>query len=541
MGQNHLIYKQILEVEFSSRKEAMDGQNRISQLYKQDLTHQLQQVFDEMVSPHDHLRIRRLEVDLGELSTGNFEEDIAEKFASQLRDQLYKQQQSAWRTHTGDKPEHFLQKRREDADARIRSTQQSALEQFSFFIQTGRYPWWARRTTSSSPQKLAEELMIKKPGEFMKLFETLYSSDISGRRLIYQLPDATLEKILQLISGNPGSTNIIHSVIKDFIRLHESSPLAPLNPVNFRLLVWRKAFDIWIKGIRLQGGNQFRESNSIALKSSHTIQSDQHVRAFLFHLLQRLTVASDKQGKRTSQRQTFQKQIRFLLRRVTVAGIKDRPLGRLLISADSFTPTKWKSFLKDTDGSTGEKQNSGDSLQIEREQRANSQSEIQRLDVNNAGLVLIAPFLPIFFDALGLLKEKSFITPQAAERAAMILQYIATGNTEMAENDLILNKILCGIDINEPLPRYIALSNRETEEVTNLLNSVIEHWSALKGTSVRGVRDTFISREGYLVPQQNGWKLFVERITPDVLIDHLPWSISIIKLPWTNDIIQTEW
>ncbi|MGM0460353.1 MAG: contractile injection system tape measure protein [Bacteroidota bacterium] len=541
MSQNHLIYKQILEVEFSSRKEAMDGQNRLSQLYKLDLIHQIQQIFDEMVSPHSHLRIRRLEVDLGQLSAGNFEEDLAEKFASQLRDQLYKQQQTARRTHKDDKSEHFLQKRLEGADARISSTQQSALEQFSFFIQTGRYPWWAGRTTTSSPEKLAEELMIKKPDEFIQLFETLYSSDIYGRRLIYQLPDATLEKILQLVSGNPGSAGMMRSVMRDFIRLHESSPLAPLNRVNFRLMVWRTAFDIWLKGMQHQGGDQFHVSRSNAQKSSHTIQSDQPVRSFLFHLLQRLTVNSGKQSNRNAQRQTFQKQVQFLLRRVTVAGIKDRPLGRLLISADSFTPTKWKSFLKNADDSISEKQNSGDSLQIEREQRAYSHSEFDRLDVDNAGLVLIAPFLPIFFDALGLLKEKSFITPQAAERGALILQFIATGDTEMAENELILNKILTGIHINEPLPRHLDLSNRETEEVTNLLNSVIEHWSALKGTSVRGVRDTFINREGYLVPQQNGWKLFVERITPDVLIDRLPWSISIIKLPWTKDIIHTEW
>lgn len=528
MNQNHLIYKQILEVEFPTRQEALDGQNRLSQLSKRDLLHQLQQVFDKMVSPDDHLRIRRLEVDLGELSAGNFEEELAGKLTSQLEDQLRRHAQYARKNRSESTQQN-------DEEVRIASAQQKAIELFTTFIQTGRYPWWAGRTTASSPDKLAEELIHNTADEFKQLFETLYFSNIYSRRLIYQLSDATLEKILHLVSGKPRSTNMIRSVMRDFIRLHDSSPLAPLNRVNFRLLVWRAAFDNWIKGNQLQG------SNSTAPKSSHTILSDQSVRVFLFHLLHRLTVASGKKGRRTAQRHTFKVQIRFLLRRATAAGMKDRPLGRLLNSADSFTPTEWKSFLKNVDGSKGRKQILDDSLQIEREQRKNQHSEIDQLEVDNAGLILIAPFLPIFFDALGLLKEKSFTTPQAAEQAALILQYIATGDTEMPEQELILNKILCGIDIDDPLPQHLVIGNREINEVNNLLDSVIEHWSALKGTSVRGLRDTFINREGTLATQQNGWKLYVDRITPDVLIDRLPWSISIIKLPWTNDIINTEW
>ena len=36
-------------------------------------------------------------------------------------------------------------------------------------------------------------------------------------------------------------------------------------------------------------------------------------------------------------------------------------------------------------------------------------------------------------------------------------------------------------------------------------------------------------------------KLYVERKGVDVLLESLPWTISIIKLPWMQDSLQVEW
>ncbi|WP_340105897.1 contractile injection system tape measure protein [Rhodohalobacter sp. 8-1] len=550
MSQNHLIYKQIFEVEFPSRKVGMDGQNRLSQIFKRDLIPLMQQVFDEVLSTDDHLRIRRLELDLGELSAGNLEEDLAEKFASQLRDQLYKQQKTARRTHTGKNIKPSAKKWLEAEEARFRSTQQSALEQFSFFIQTGQYPWWAGKTTAATSDQLARVLIDEKAGEFKTLFATLYQTETYSRRLIHQLSDSTLEQIL-LLAGNRMPNRKIRSLMDDLMKLHSISSLAPLNRANFRLLVWRTVFDIWVKKDAYQKSIQPERSKTGPKPSDRKRnQIEKSLEFFLFSFLNKLAVSFGKKHLHPDRQHSLQLQIRFLQRSVSAAGMQGGPLVKLLHSVSSIKPAEWKSIehktglqddIRGKEYSKARKQVKDRSQQMDKDRETDAKTDVDRFEVNNAGLVLIAPFLPIFFDALGLLKEKSFSTPQAAEQAALILQYIATGDTEMPEHDLILNKILCGIDVDEPLPQHLEIGDREIDEVNNLLDSVIEHWSALKGTSVRGLRDTFINREGTLIPQQNGWKLFVERITPDVLIDRLPWSISIIRLPWTNDIINTEW
>jgi flagellar biosynthesis GTPase FlhF len=162
--------------------------------------------------------------------------------------------------------------------------------------------------------------------------------------------------------------------------------------------------------------------------------------------------------------------------------------------------------------------------------------------VSNAGLVLLHPFLPYLFDGLGLLdKKKKFKSEEGAFRATHLLQYLATGESATPEHELSLNKILCGLDLNEPVPYEVELSVNEKEECDNLLKVVLERWEVLKTTNIEALREGFLNRDGRLAFKGNGWNLFIERTTLDVMMDRLPWSISIIKIPWREDLIYVEW
>jgi hypothetical protein len=70
---------------------------------------------------------------------------------------------------------------------------------------------------------------------------------------------------------------------------------------------------------------------------------------------------------------------------------------------------------------------------------------------------------------------------------------------------------------------------------------MISHWSAIGNTSVQGLRQTFLQREGYLSRKEDGWHLQVPKRTFDMLLDKLPWSISTIRLPWMETILWVEW
>lgn len=163
--------------------------------------------------------------------------------------------------------------------------------------------------------------------------------------------------------------------------------------------------------------------------------------------------------------------------------------------------------------------------------------------VLNAGMVILHPFLNTFFGRIGLIEEKMFITETARERAVHLLQYLVTGNQEAPEEELLLNKLFCGIEPEYPVNYGIELTPQEKEESRNLLVNVIEQWSALKRTSPEALRGTFLQRKGLISRDRTfgGWKLNVERTSVDVLLNRLPWGISIIKMPWNPYIITVEW
>lgn len=169
------------------------------------------------------------------------------------------------------------------------------------------------------------------------------------------------------------------------------------------------------------------------------------------------------------------------------------------------------------------------------------QPEFDSEHISNAGLALLWPFLTMFFERLNLIKDKKFINDEAKYRAIHLLQYLATEQEETPENDLLFNKILCGTDIYEPIPLGFKITENEIEECNALLQSVIDNWTVLKNTSIHTLRTTFLQKEGILSKQTNGWKLYIERTTIDVLLDRLPWGISMILLPWSNKMIYVEW
>ncbi len=170
------------------------------------------------------------------------------------------------------------------------------------------------------------------------------------------------------------------------------------------------------------------------------------------------------------------------------------------------------------------------------------QSEVfEPLWLANAGLVLLGPFLPSFFDELGLLKDGRFQHDEAAVRATHLMQAAATGERSFYEHELALNKILCGIPLARPLPREVNITDREVSEGEKMLQAVISHWSVLKRTSIGTLRDTFLRRRGSLVSSEGEWLVRVEREAFDHVLDAVPWSFNTIRMSWMDRILRVEW
>ena len=165
----------------------------------------------------------------------------------------------------------------------------------------------------------------------------------------------------------------------------------------------------------------------------------------------------------------------------------------------------------------------------------------ESLTVNNAGLIIVWPYLQAFFTGLDLMKDRLFLNDEMSIKAVHLLHYLTFKSEAGDETTWMLNKLLCGLSESEFIPEEMNLTSEEMDECENLLTALIKNWPVLKNTSPDSLRNTFLQRNGLLARNENGWVLKIERQAFDILLDKLNWTISTVKLPWNNYMIHTEW
>ncbi len=160
--------------------------------------------------------------------------------------------------------------------------------------------------------------------------------------------------------------------------------------------------------------------------------------------------------------------------------------------------------------------------------------------IQNAGLILLHPFLKMFFEKMDFLTEKN-IKPEKIDEAILLLHYLATGKEQPYEYELIFEKFLCNLPLHHPVNRHILLTKEQKMACEILLEAVLGHWTALKSNSTAILQNEFLQREGKLTISEEKQQLFIPRKTQDILLDKLPWNLHLIKLPWKKKILFVDW
>lgn len=547
----HVIKKQILEVTFPDKSQATVGQAEMSALCKSDLTSAIERVFDRFEAIGGSLRLDRLELDLGVISPGDLRHGFSALLEQELMDQLLREGR-AFRI-AGSYPGHGEEGTGSSEPGRRKGAVNEPglsgrMELFGHYLATGNLPWWVYEEGFSDLNDLASELLEEAKDAFIRRLLPLLKSSHRLERLIYQLSDENLAGILEAISVHHSGSNRIHQqmlkdMVGDFIQLHKEAQLLAVTSVNFRKIIWKFAFEWYLSPVN-SAKTKLKKVKISPVDEGHGVKNAEIRAGFDRYMLYRLFLIRTGTTGSTRSDEKVSSAIAEMLRTWKkasgkVPALTGKYLKALFKSAEKkvaftdkeFAEAKRKWDLQRKNKTDTASQTSGETITISEE----------GLEINNAGLVIVAPFLPQFFDHLGLLDNRQFITEEAAKRGALLLQYIATREQEFPEHELSLNKLLCAVDLEEPVANTLEISDPEQKEVDDLMESVSTHWTALKGTSAEGIRATFLNKTGILTPTNGNWKLTVERHTVDIMIDRLPWSISVIKLPWMNTMINVEW
>ncbi|MBV8473510.1 MAG: hypothetical protein JO107_01780 [Hyphomicrobiales bacterium] len=163
------------------------------------------------------------------------------------------------------------------------------------------------------------------------------------------------------------------------------------------------------------------------------------------------------------------------------------------------------------------------------------------IPVRNAGLVLLHPHFGSLFSRLELLVDGAFASDDARAAAIQTLEFLTFGRSETREYELALNKVLCGVDLAEPLTAGHAPDEHAQDLCESLLRSFGQAWAPLRNSTIATIREAFLQRDGLLSWNDEQWTLKVATKPYDMLLDSMPWPFQLIKARWMTSLVKVEW
>ncbi len=380
----------------------------------------------------------------------------------------------------------------------------------------------------SSIVSTLELLLSSHPGALASLLKESLVHRQAAHRLVDLLPESLLVKLLLLLRPDDHTKSILYADLMTMAAV-DVEKLANGISGLLHLTKWQFVFDYLVIE-----GRRFNEVSFVRMFSKY-LQDRSTVSpktAFFEQLSRSVGKASVGGAHAASVR------IAMILGSASHESEKDRVSHLLDFTQSPRAQQAATGDLQQVAGAGQPEEFDWDSTESNQEDEA---AAVESVYIDNAGLVLLAPYIPRYFDMLGLLENNKFKNREAAERGVHLLQYLLNESTDSFEYQLVLNKLLCGVDAGVPIVRAIEITSEEIAASESLLKGVIGNWPILKNTSIAGLRESFLQREAHLQLKNESWQLLVQSKAFDMLLDSLPWSYATIKLSWMKRPIQVDW
>lgn len=492
---SHIIHSQKMMLTVESQQDWSIVQAQIGEFCSRELPDLFNSVFDE-VSLSDTIRIDKLNLNLGNVPLNKLTAVMKEQILSQLFNQLkeYKLRRLTDEFYLNKKQLRFLKNAGQFTRKSMRGhnlisdrveTHIDDYEALVYYCETGLKPWWISSSKAFQPVKILLNLYKFDTVLFEQFINSVKDDVFTYRRLKQLINKSTFFDQYLLLNRTDEFVNYFKSTVKPAL--------------------YRKMVDFWLSEIITVQANSEQHFGNWLIKF---VNSDETIKPEVAEIFG-LFVAKTPKSKKTNERLAVLSD--FLFSAIKSNDQKSIPLIEKKLSVDSQQPIAKKLLL-------------------------------ESLIIKNAGLIIIHPFIKPLFESLKWLERNDFKDDISRQKAVVYLHYLVYGQYPEDESQLLFNKIICGLAAEAVIELdKLTFSAEEIEESENLKKAVILHWNALGNTFSSGLSENFLIRTGSLHYKESNWNLTVERKGIDILLDRLPWGLSMIKLPWNNYLIQVNW
>lgn len=563
----HKIHRQILDLQVAENKDTFALQTQFKNLYYDELLPIIEAELDRLSSSSNEvIQIDRLEIDLGKLIlNAQFDQTVKDRLVKALEEAFYPIHSDYESGKTNGSLR--LEISGDEVEWRKETQNISSFEAFISFLETGSIPWGAVLKNSelsgsvaaSRVHVLIEEILEHKFHELVEYIKRNVSYTRVQQRIYHHFSLDQLKKlVVQSVSKDLGmSAKQLTDLQKEILAI-AGVTMVP-NSREERAIWW--SFFLIVSGIQSNSirlnsvlplfitlvKQEFRLANlSLSDFFAFIETQPQNATQILLYTakmgmdvpetIKRIRKLASKQA--SNQTKNADQTVSNLL----AARRNVFQLNEILPVIDNDWFLEWNEMIQmETivenepkkeifpihDGKTHEKS-------------ASKILEEHGISVENAGLIILAYFLPHLFEHLGWIVDKK-ITEDALPKALSMTQFLVTGEEVVDEAALVLNKLILGIELDDPMTNDYVLTDEEKELGIDLVKNVINRWDALRSVSVEGFQQTFLIRDGIVYFRDNQYLLRVEKKTVDILMEKMPWSIGVIKLSWMPKMMITEW
>ncbi|MCX8525305.1 contractile injection system tape measure protein [Chryseobacterium formosus] len=492
MKQDHIIQKVFVEITVNNKEKAFSIKEDISSFLSIDVFPEIEKYINALeYKLDDHtLQIPRLELNL-DVKNSSLNAELKDKIAQLFKDELSEITKPI--TNSDQETEN-------DSKAYLIDNQEKIIQTFIYFLEKGYMPWWNSDTDGIPFLESTVFNTLILNNNFQKRIRSILPNENVKERIINQLSNEQIAQLCLSISKNKElKINLETDIIQHISKLNHAE----------RQIVW---------GLVLNVLSEHLNSSTINLKE-YFLQQIVKIESFSHNL---------SKVKANYQKLRIVAKIFPLIKEEeileSIESIKNNTINNSE-NAKNSAETVYK---------TDETLNNILSQKDENLIKEDGQY------VQNAGLILIHPFIKTLFEYCNLLHPKTHQLTDP-ESCAHLLHYIATGKTNAPEYDMTFEKFLCNIPINQTINRHIKISRKHKTQAKNVIESVQHNWNPMKKSSAALLQNEFFQRSGKLVASDHDFTLTIERKTQDILLDKLGWGISMIKLPWQEKFILVNW
>lgn len=186
MDKRHIIEDAEFDISFDSVAAAREHEPGLADFIRERLLPLADEVFCELAEDGMVARIDRLEIDLGDVRSGGFRDEMESRFGEKLRSVLREKMRAL---ATADAP----------AGSRI-DRQQAERGRLESYLETGRMPWHADLATGEAADAMLRQTIEHQADAFVEFLRTTSQRDIVVKRLARQFPDRLLAGVMQLLA-----------------------------------------------------------------------------------------------------------------------------------------------------------------------------------------------------------------------------------------------------------------------------------------------------------------------------------------------------